>query len=86
MTDIAGAGTPDCDDQKVDDIVTAARAVVASSDEASAPGSAEPLRDALTEATPDERAAAAKQLARDDDQGPLDAMHEGLRALGIEPS
>lgn len=85
MTDVTGVGTPDYDDEKVNNIISAARAVATSTDEVPAPGSAEPLQDALTQASPDDRAAAAKELAGEDDQAALDAMHEGLRALGVEP-
>lgn len=80
---LQGADHGQVDDQAVRRIVESARAVEASAAEVAAPGSAEPLQDALQDATPDERSAAAKELA--DDRAAYSAMHEALRALGIEP-
>lgn len=73
----------DIDEEAVDRIVTSARAVAASNDTTPAPGSAEPLQAAVSDADPDERSAAAKQLA--DDHDALAALHAALRALDIEP-
>lgn len=74
----------DIDDEAVNRIVSAAKAAAASNDTTAAPGSAEPLQAAVREASPDERSAAAKEVA--DDLPGLEALHAALRALDIEPS
>ena len=80
---LLGADHADVDAGVVSRITEAARGVAASTEQVPAPGSAEPLQAALQDASPDERSAAAKELA--EDPPAYEAMHEALRALGIEP-
>ena len=54
--------------------------------DAACAGDTESLHNALKDASPDERSAAAKELAGKDDRGELNALHQGLQDLGIGPS
>lgn len=81
---LVGADHADVDTGVISRIAEAARGVAASTDQVPAPGSAEPLQAALQDASPDERSAAAKEVA--DDPAAYRAMHDALRALGVEPA
>ena len=65
----------DSDQAAIDRIVAAARSATAGGDDAE-------LTAAVTEAEPNDRALAAKELA--DEQAALDALHAVLKEQGIE--
>lgn len=80
---LVGADHADVDAVVISRITEAARGVAASADQVPAPDSGERLQTALQDASPDERSTAAKELA--DDPAAYRAMHDALRALGVEP-